>query len=182
MWPFRSTSTTEPGTRHAAIRRAVPADYPAISTVERVAFGRDDEARLVERLRDDGDMVMELVATGSGGTVVGHVAFSHLPIWSPDGEVVHAAALAPLAVLPQHRRTGIGSALVKIGLEGCAQEGAAGAIVLGDPKFYGRFGFSSALASHLRAPFSGEAFMAIEFAPGALRAGEVRYPRAFGSL
>lgn len=178
MWPFRSKPRTEP---RALIRPATPSHVAAIRTVESVAFGREDEARLVDRLRDDGDIVAELVATTGKDVVVGHVAFSHLPVLSADGRVAHAAALAPLAVLPQHRRAGIGAALVKAGLALCGAQGIAGVVVLGDPAYYARFGFSSALARHLRAPFSGEAFMALELMPGALRGdGEVRYAKAFG--
>jgi putative acetyltransferase len=169
------------GAARAEIRHAIPADIAAIRTVERVAFKRDDEARLVDRLRDDGDAVVELVATVTHGVVVGHILLSHLPIWSADGRVVHAAALAPLAVLPRHRRAGIGAALVKAGIDACGAQGMAGVVVLGDPAYYARFGFSSALARHLRAPFSGESFMALELVPGALRSdGEVRYAKAFG--
>ena len=180
MWPLLWTRKNK-GAARAEIRQALPADFAAIRTVERVAFGGEVEARLVDQLREDGDAIVELVATAGDGVVVGHILFSHLPIWS-DNRAAHAAALAPLAVLPQHRRAGIGSALVKVGLAACAEQGLAGVVVLGDPGFYGRFGFSSALARHLRAPYSGESFMALELAPGALRSGEVRYPRAFASL
>lgn len=179
MWPLRSKTKTEV---RALIQPATPARFAAIRTVERVAFGRDDEARLVDRLRDDGDIVVELIATTGKDVVVGHIVFSHLPVWSADGRMAQAAALAPLAVLPQHRRAGIGSALVRLGLEACARQGVAGAVVLGDPRFYARFGFSAALAQKLRSPYSGDAFMALEFAPGALCEGEARYPRAFASL
>ena len=179
MWPLRSKPKTD---ARALIRPATPAQSAAIRAVERAAFGRDDEAGLVDRLRADGDIVAELVATTGKDVVVGHVVFSHLPVWSADGQVVHAAALAPLAVLPQHRRAGIGSALVRLGLEACAKQGLSGAVVLGDPRFYARFGFSGALARHLRSPYAGDAFMALEFSPGALREGEARYPRAFASL
>jgi putative acetyltransferase len=181
MWPLRAKHDNGARVAQAEIRHAVPADSAAIRSVVHAAFRRDDEARLVERLRGDGDLIVELVAIAGRGVVVGHVGFSHLPIWSADGAVTRAAALAPLAVLQRHQRTGIGSALVRIGLEACDAAGVAGIVVLGEPAFYGRFGFSAALASRLDAPFSGEAFMALELSPGALRGGgKVRYAGAFG--
>jgi putative acetyltransferase len=163
------------------IRHATPADVAAIRTVNRAAFGRDDEAALVDRLRADGDIVVELVAVTERGLVVGHILFSHLPIWSANDAVIRAAALAPLAVLPRHQRAGVGSALVRSGLDACAGERTVAIIVLGQAAFYSRFGFSADLARHLQAPFSGESFRALEFEPGVLsRGGEVRYALAFG--
>src|SRR6185369_17097983 len=111
MWPRRAKPTSS-ATR-AEVRLARADDFAAIRTVERAAFGGDDEVQLVDRLRDGGDLLYELVATVEKGVVVGHIAFSHLPVWLDEGGVVRAAALAPLAVLPQHQRTGIGSALVR---------------------------------------------------------------------
>jgi putative acetyltransferase len=181
MWPLRAKRDKGGSAAQAEIRHALPGDGAAIRSVVHAAFGRDDEARLVEQLRGDGDLIVELVAIAGRGVVVGHVGFSHLPIWSADGAVTRAAALAPLAVLRRHQRTGIGSALVRLGLEACGAAGVAGIVVLGNPAFYGRFGFSAALASRLDAPFSGEAFMALELTPGALRrGGKVRYASAFG--
>jgi putative acetyltransferase len=95
--------------------------------------------------------------------------------------VIPAAALAPLAVAPARQRRGIGSALVRRGLDVCRERGRAAVIVLGHPSYYPRFGFSAALARGFRAPYAGEAFMALELTPGALAAGagDVRYPKAF---
>ena len=78
-----------------------------------------------------------------------------------------ALALAPMAVLPELQRQGIGSALVKKGLEACRQQGHRVVVVLGHAHFYPRFGFSPKLAAHLESPFSGsDSFMALELVPG----------------
>jgi putative acetyltransferase len=126
-------------------------------------------------------VLVELVAVAAREVIVGHILFSHLPVHTSDGAIVPAAALAPMAVLPAYQRSGVGSALVRAGLQACADGGAQAVIVLGHPEYYPRFGFSAEAARGLRAPFSGPAFMALELAPGALPAdGEVRYARAFG--
>lgn len=163
------------------IRPATEADAAAIRRVNEDAFGCADEADLVEALRADGDVLVDLVAC-DGGDVVGHILFSRLSIEGGDGTAVPAAALAPMSVLPAHQRSGIGSALVRGGLAFCAETGIQAAVVLGHPQYYPRFGFSAAQAERLRAPFSGEAFMALELSPGALDIEEamVRYAAAFG--
>jgi putative acetyltransferase len=91
-------------------------------------------------------------------------------------------ALAPLAVLPARQRQGVGSLLVREGLRASAAQGHRVVVVLGHPGYYPRFGFSAALARPLKAPFSGEHWMAAELVSGALAgvAGEVRYPPPFG--
>src|SRR5690606_22745960 len=103
--------------------------------------------------------------------------FSDLPIITTSG-TVPALALAPMAVLPEFQRQGIGSELVRRGLDVCREQGHRIVIVLGHPDFYPRFGFSSDLAQPLLSPFSGEAWMALELVPGALEgvAGRVEYP------
>ncbi len=161
------------------IRDETPADLDAIREVHRLAFGGEREVGLVDRLRADGLVVASLVAV-EAGAVVGHVLFSPLPITTDHG-VVAAAALAPLAVVPARQRQGIGSALVRRGLEVCCERGRAAVIVLGHPAYYPRFGFSAELARAVRAPYSGEAFMALELTPGALTSGPgtARYPDAF---
>ncbi len=164
------------------IREETPEDHEAIREVNRLAFGGDDEARLVDRLREEGLVVASLVAV-EDGLVVGHILFSELPVETEVG-VLPAVALAPMAVRPERQRQGIGSALVRRGLAVCRERGRAIAVVVGHPEYYPRFGFSPALARQLRAPFSGEAFMAVELEPGALDGvtGTVRYPEAFGGV
>lgn len=156
------------------------ADLDAIGHVHRLAFGRDDEARLVDALREGGYARVSLVAENDG-QVVGHVLFADLPIITDQGTVA-ALALAPLAVLPACQGQGIGSALVLRGLELCKEQGHRIVVVLGHPGFYRRFGFSTKLAAELRSPFSGRpSFMAAELVSGALDgvAGRVEYPPPF---
>lgn len=161
------------------IRPETAHDAVAVRAVLVAAFGGDDEATLVELLRADGDVVASLVAI-VGDEIVGHVLFSRLTIRTAARDVP-GVALAPLAVLPAFERRGIGSALVHEGFRLLRDIGEAIVIVLGDPPYYTRFGFSTGLALPLRSRYSGPAFMALELRPGALRglAGDVNYPPAF---
>src|SRR5262249_2921486 len=143
------------------IRHEAPAAHEAARHVNRLAFGRDDEAGIVDALRTGGYSRVSLVAE-VGGRVVGHVLFGDLPILT-DGGTVAALSLAPMAVLPEFQRQGIGSALVQKGLEACRDQGHRIVVVLGHPDFYPRFGFSVSLAERLSNPFhGGEAWMALE--------------------
>ena len=154
------------------------ADVDAIRTINREAFGGEAEGELVDALRDNGDAAVSLVAERDAA-VIGHILFSYLPVRAPAGEVA-AVALAPMSVLPRWQRHGIGSTLVRAGLDRCAEAGLEAVVVLGHPEYYPRFGFSTQLAERLQAPFSGPAFMALELVPGALQdGGVVRYPDAF---
>jgi putative acetyltransferase len=162
------------------MRPETSVDHRAIGHVCRLAFGQDAEARLVDALRDCGYVRASLVAE-KDGQVVGHVLFSDLPVVTEAG-TVSALALAPLAVLRKHQNQGIGSALVRRGLEICKEQGHGIVVVLGHPQFYQRFGFSSKLTAQLESPYSGrESFMAIELVPGALDGvtGRVQYPPPF---
>ena len=155
-------------------------DLEFIAYVQRLAFGRDDEARLVDALRAGGFVRVSLVAE-QDKQVIGHILFSDLPIITQDGTVA-ALALAPLAVLPACQRQGIGSALVRRGLELCKEQDHCIVVVLGHPNFYQRFEFSSKLAAQLESPYSGrESYMAVELAAGALDGvrGRAQYPPAF---
>ncbi|MBI4582986.1 MAG: N-acetyltransferase [Planctomycetes bacterium] len=164
------------------IRLETLPDRLAIQRIHLLAFASPDEARLVEALRIGRYVRVSLVAEVLG-QIVGHVLFSDLPIHT--GKVaIPALALAPLAVLPDFQRRGIGSAIVRIGLDECRKRGHKIAVVLGKPSFYQRFGFSAELAKRLDSPFAGEAFMAVELIQGALEGvrGQVRYPPPFGAF
>jgi putative acetyltransferase len=162
------------------IRPETDADHNAIRHVNRLAFGQDAEARLLDALRDGGYVRASLVAE-KDRQVVGHVLFSALPIITEAG-TVPALALAPMAVLPDYQRQGIGSALVRRGLDVCKEQGHRIVVVLGHPHFYQRFRFSSKLAAQFESPYTGrESFMALELMPGALNdvTGRVQYPPPF---
>lgn len=158
------------------IRHARPVDRPAIAALIRAAFERPDEARLVERLRADEDILFELVAEADG-ELVGHILFSRL--WADRTALF--ASLAPVAVRPDRQGEGLGSKLVENGLETCREFGVHGVVVLGDPAYYTRFGFSAEAASRVTSPFSGSpAFMALALEEGAFAEPMlIAYPEAF---
>jgi len=89
-----------------------------------------------------------------------------------------------MSVNPKYHRQGIGSALVRQGLELCRERGEALAVLVGHPGYYPRFSFSAELAKNIQGPFSGDVWIALELMPRALEnvAGRVRYPEAFGNL
>ena len=163
------------------VREERPADVAAVRAVVTRAFGRPDEAYLVELLRAAGKALVSLVAERDG-RVAGHVLFSPVAL---DG-APPASGLAPLAVLPDAQRQGLGAALVLAGLARCRAAGHAFVVVLGDPDYYGRFGFVAAerhgLASEYDAPPG--AFQVIELVPGTLGAnpGVVRYAPEFAAV
>lgn len=169
-----------PGAGEAVdIRAATAADHDAIAALNRAAFGGEEEVGIIQRLRRDGLVVVELVAV-QAGALIGHILLSALPT-SMDGRPVSALALAPMAVLPGRQGKGIGGRLIEAALDEARRLGYAAVVVLGHPDYYPRFGFSAALARKLASPFSGEAFMALELVPGALagQVGTVTYPPAF---
>jgi putative acetyltransferase len=149
------------------IRQEVRGDIRAIRDVNRRAFGGEDEARLVDELRSEGYARLSLIAQ-EAGQIVGHILFSEAVIRTEDGEA-EALALGPVAVTPEHQGHGVGSALIREGLDRCARMGHRIVVLVGHPGYYPRFGFSAEMARNLYSPFSGDAFMALELVPGALR-------------
>ena len=161
------------------VRAETRGDHAAIRALNRLAFGGPYESALVDRLRTEELATASLVAVDDEA-VVGHILFSTLSV-TMDGWTVKSAALAPMAVAPARQRQGIGSALVRQGLETVAAKGYEAVFVLGHPAYYPRFGFTPALARKLKSPYTGDAFMALELTADALRGelGFVTYPDAF---
>lgn len=162
------------------IRPERPDDVAVIRQVTHRAFGSPGEADLVDRLRAADKMVVSLVAERDG-QVVGHVLFSPVtvtiapPAW-------RAVGLAPVSVLPEFQREGIGSALIRAGLEACRQAGYDAAVVLGHVDYYPRFGFARALDRGLDNEYGAtDAFMVLELRSGALNhvRGLVSYASEF---
>jgi putative acetyltransferase len=165
------------------IRQERMEDQSAIHEVNVLAFGREDEARLVATLRRSPSFIPELsLVAVKGGRIVGHILFSQVAI-ETETDAVPALALAPMAVRPEYQRQGIGSNLVNVGFEECRRLARKIVIVVGHPTYYPRFGFSSAREKGLEVPFHvpDEAFMALELVPGALDgiSGMVKFPPAF---
>ncbi len=157
-------------------------DQSAVLSINRRAFGGDAEAKLISALHGGGFTRVSLVAE-CDSEVVGHILFSELAIHTKNS-VVPALSLAPMAVMPEFQRQGIGSALVRRGLELCKEDGHRIVLVVGHRDFYPRFGFSRALALNLESPYSGDSFMVLELTPGALDGviGRVVYPPPFQDL
>jgi putative acetyltransferase len=161
-----------------SIRAATPRDREAIRLVEEHAFGQQTEAGLVDALVRDGDAVVELVAEEEG-QVVGHVLFSRLLVEQAGGSFA-AVALAPLAVEPSFHGTGIGGALVREAHIRLKNAGEKLAVVLGDPAYYGRFGYSHARAGKFESDYQCEALQALTWGE-APESGRLVYAPAFNT-
>jgi len=137
-------------------------------------YADGDEAELVEALRTQNALSVSLVAE-LDGTIVGQVAFSPA---RASGGVPGWYALGPVAVLPTRQGAGIGSMLVRTGLEAVSELGAMGCILTGNPAFYSRFGFEPSPES---AP-SGEPseFFMVKLLRGQLPVGSIHFHEAFG--
>jgi putative acetyltransferase len=158
------------------IRGETPADFAAVHELVTEAFQRPDEAVLVDRLHANGECVISLVAV-DGGEIVGHILFSRMT--AP----FRALGLGPVSVKPNRQRAGIGSRLVRTGLDQAREGGWQGVFVVGDPKLYTRFGFEPALANGFTSRHSGPHLMALALGRELpTRAGIIEYASAFDSF
>lgn len=162
------------------IRNETSDDRPAVRELNEWAFGRPNEATLVEMLRLANKALVSLVALDQG-RVVGHILFSPVTV-ALASENFSGVGLGPMSVLPEVQNKGIGSRLVREGLEACRRKGYDAVVVLGHTKFYPRFGFSKAKDYGLDNEYNAlDAFMVIELKGGVLEGinGLVRYAPEF---
>jgi putative acetyltransferase len=131
------------------------------------------EGWIVKRLRAGNDLTLSLVAD-ENGRVAGYIAFSPVQI---DGASAGWHGLGPVAVRPERKRQGIGSALIRAGLERLRALGSNGCVVLGEPEFYKRFGFRTDPRLRLDG-VPPELFLVLPF-HDVIPAGRVDYDPAF---
>lgn len=159
------------------IRAELPGDVDAVRRVNTEAFGRRDEAALVDALRERCPERVSLVAV-DGEDIVGHILFTPATIGT-----VRGMGLAPMAVLPDRQRDGIGSKLVRAGLVELAERQCPFVIVLGHADYYPRFGFERASTHgiHCEWDVPDEAFMVLVIDEAAMSgvSGLARYRPEF---
>jgi len=164
------------------IREETPTDRGAIRALNATAFMTDAEARLVDALREHGRLSLSIVAV-EDEVVVGHIAFSPISITRTDASVLSGIGLGPMAVARSRQGCGIGTRLVRTGLERLRVAGHPLCVVLGHPEFYSRFGFerASQFGIYWERKAPDEHFFALELIRGALRdaSGVVRYSPEF---
>ena len=165
------------------IRAETPGDYPGVAAVNVAAFDEENEAQLIELIRQTDLYVSDLSLVAIvDERVVGHVMFSFVTLETPDREV-RILDLAPLAVHPEHQNRGIGTALTEHGLALVEGRGEPLVLVEGIPGYYPRFGFERASPHGITPPspkIPDEAFMVkllANYDPS--YRGKVRYPPAF---
>jgi len=163
------------------IRPEAQEDCSVIRRINRKAFHTDAEANLVDALRQSNVPIIALVAE-CHDIPVGHILFSEVKL---DGQCqeIRICGLAPMAVLPEYQRQGIGSQLVTEGMKACRQAGYSAVVVLGHRQFYPRFGFEPSVNFKIKSEFDvpDEVFMIRELSEDALTncSGTIRYHAAF---
>jgi HAD superfamily hydrolase (TIGR01509 family) len=162
------------------IHQEAPEDIPGVRLVEEAAFGRTTEADLVDLCRSHGKVSLSLVVMREE-RVVGHILFTPVTL-DPACPGWHGLGLGPVAVLPEFQRTGIGSRLIEAALNICREQGIDFVVLLGNLRYYARFGFIPASEFGLGNEYgAGAEFMARELKPGVLRGanGVVKYVPEF---
>jgi len=158
------------------IREELVADHAAIFALHAAAFPSDGEAHLVNALRANGDLRISLVAY-LNDQLVGHVALSTMQ--AP----ANTLGLAPVATLPAYQNQGIAAQLIESAIQKAKQDGCDAIFVLGDPAYYGRFGFDVARADGFDSPYQGPAFAVLPLSNHwPLASGPATYAAPFGAL
>lgn len=175
-------------TEQLTIRQETSDDFKEVFEVNQIAFGRDNEAKLVDGLRNNPTVFipeLSLVATNNN-KIIGHILFTKIIIKDNNGNINESLGLAPMAVRPEFQKNGIGRQLIKQGFKVAEKLGFKSVIVLGHEHYYPKFGFEPAEKWDIKAPFNvpSNAFMAIELEQGGLDniSGTVFYPKEFETV
>ncbi len=165
------------------IREERPEDIAMIRGVNIEAFGRSQEANLIEMLRTNGGILLSLLATNED-QIVGHILYSAVTVGSGERKII-GAGLGPMAVLPEYQRRGIGTKLIEFGTTRLKQSGCPFIVVLGHADYYPRFGFRPASDYGLKCEWSvpDNAFMALALNESKIRdlSGLAKYRAEFSS-
>jgi putative acetyltransferase len=165
-----------------SVREEQPGDAPVIRKVHEQAFGQSQESDIIDKLRRNCSNLLSLVAVAED-QVVGHILFSPVEIKS-EQTIVRGMGLAPMAVLPEFQRQGIGGTLVREGIKILKRRNCPFVIVLGHAEYYPRFGFEPANRYRIRSEWEvpDDAFMILVLNPSIMRdvSGVARYRREFG--
>lgn len=162
-------------------------EFNTIYQLTSLAFGQEDESRLIDLLRKDECFIpkLSLVAINKD-TIIGHILFTKISILGKEDQSHVSLALAPMAVLPDFQRKGIGGQLIRRGLEVAKELGYSSVIVLGHKDYYPKFGFEPAekwnIKTHYEVP--SDYFMGLALVPGGLEgvSGMVQYSAPFSQL
>ncbi|GJM14621.1 MAG: N-acetyltransferase [Pseudohongiella sp.] len=165
------------------IRAEIEADFSSVQALNLAAFPEAGEAKLVARLRENAPPVISLVAELEGA-VVGHILFSSVTLDTQPS--LQLMGLAPMAVLPEFQRQGIGSALVEAGLAKCREMEFGAVVVLGHPDYYPKFGFKPSTHFSIKSEYDvpADVFMIAELKEGYLSdsSGTISYHEEFGKM
>lgn len=162
------------------VRKETAADWANVAALTKTVFNTQEEAKLNDKLRQQTQDYVSLVAE-QHGNIVGHIMFSPVHLASrPD---IKMMTLAPMVVSAGLQKHGIGSALVRAGLEACYQKSIDAVVVLGHASYYPKFGFTPASRFNISSPWqvADEVFMLLELTPGIMKqaSGTVQYLPAF---
>lgn len=166
------------------IRQENKSDFKEIFELHTIAFGRENEAKLVELLRKTEAFIVALSLVAElDNKIVGHILLTKIKIIDDKQHEFESLALAPIAVSPLYQKKGIGKRLIKTGLEKAKELKFKSVIVLGHEHYYPKFGFIPANQWDIKAPFdvSTNVFMGLELIQNGLKnvSGIVKYPKEF---
>lgn len=169
------------------IRQENRDDIKEIYEINSLAFGRENEAKLVDLLRASANFVPELSLVATiDNKLVGHILFTKVKITDDQKIEFDSLALAPMSVRPSNQKMGIGGQLIRAGLDIARELNFKSVIALGHRNYYPKFGFVPTSKWNIKSPFDvpTEAFMGIELIDGGLKnvSGTVKYPKEFDTV